>query len=105
MTQAQKNYITALKNKNEVSQAYWAQSIQQASGELRQLEQKLGALNIEEDVRQKILNLIQQAKDAEQSHIRNVANVNAAATNLDKTLDKIGTRLIQMAATMLVLRG
>lgn len=105
LTQAQRNYISALKNKDAVSQNYWAQSIQQASGELRALEQKLGSLNIEEGTRRKILALIQQAKDAEQSHIRNVDNLNATATNLDKTLDRIGTRLLRMAATMVVLRG
>lgn len=105
LTQAQRNYIAALKNKDAVSQSYWAQNIQQASGELRALEQKLGSLNIEEGTRRKILALIQQAKDAEQSHARNVDNLNATATNLDKTLDRIGTRLLQMAATMVVLRG
>lgn len=105
LTQAQRNYIVALKNKDAVSQNYWAQNIQQASGELRALEQKLGSLNIEEGTRRKILSLIQQAKDAEQSHTRNMDNLNATATNLDKTLDRIGTRLLQMAATMVVLRG
>lgn len=105
LTQAQRNYIAALKNKDAVSQNYWAQSIQQTSGELRALEQKLGSLNIEDGTRRKILALIQQAKDAEQSHTRNVDNLNATATNLDKTLDRIGTRLLRMAATMVVLRG
>lgn len=105
LTQAQRSYITALKNKDEVSQNYWAQNIQQTSGELRTLEQKLGTLNIEASTRQKILTLIRQAKDAEQSHACSVDNVNTSATNLDRTLDKIGTRLLQMAATMVVLRG
>ncbi len=105
LTQAQRSYVDALKNKDAVSQNYWAQSIQQSSGELRALEQKLGSLNMKEGTRRKILTLIQQAKDAEQSHARNVDSLNTTATNLDKTLDRIGTRLLRMAATMVVLRG
>ncbi len=91
LTTSHSQYIAVVKNGNEAGKTYWSQSAQQAMQEIQLIEQKLPTLNIEEDVRKKILDLINQAKNAETTHT--------------KTLDRIGSRLIHMATTMLVLRG
>lgn len=105
LTNAYRQHISAVKSGNEAEQAYWQQSAQAAMQELQSVENKLPSLNIEEDVRRKILALIHQAKTAESAHGKTVAGLNGEVNNLNKTLDHVGSRLIQMAATMLVLRG
>lgn len=105
MTQAQRGYITAVKNGDTASQTYWQQAQSAAMREIESIESKVGSLNIEESVRTKILNVIQQAKDAEQTHARNLDNLNSSTSKLDESLDRIASRLLQMATTMLVLRG
>lgn len=105
LTTSYRQYIAAVKNGNEAGQAYWSQSAQQAMQEIQLIEQKLPALNIEESIRKKILDLINQAKNAQASHQKTVGELNSGASDLDKTLDSIGSRLLQMATTMLVLRG
>lgn len=105
LTNAYRQHISAVKSGNEAEQAYWQQSAHAAMQELQSVENKLPSLNIEEDVRRKILALIHQAKTAESAHGKTVAGLNGEMTNLNKTLDHMGSRLIQMAATMLVLRG
>lgn len=105
LTQAQRSYITAVKNGDTASQAYWQQAQSAAMREIESIESKVGSLNIEESVRTKILNVIQQAKDAEQTHARNLENLNGSTSKLDESLGRIASRLLQMATTMLVLRG
>lgn len=69
------------------------------------LEQKLPSLNLEQSVRQRILDLINQAKNAEATHQKQLQSTTDEANSLDAALNKIGSRLLQMATTMLVLRG
>lgn len=69
------------------------------------IEQKLGTLNIEESTRKKILDLIQQAKNAEATHQKQLEGTSGHLNELDQTLNKLGSRILQMATTMLVLRG
>lgn len=73
--------------------------------EITAIEQKLGTLNIEESTRKKILDLIQKAKNAEATHQKQLEGTDGQLSQLDQTLDKIGSRILQMATTMLVLRG
>ncbi len=105
LTTAYRQYMTAVRNGNEAGKVYWSQSAQQAMQELQLIEQKLPSLNIEESVRKKILDLINQAKNAEATHQKTLNNLNSGASTLDQTLDRIGSRILQMATTMLVLRG
>ena len=60
---------------------------------------------MEEDVRKKILDLIQQAKNAEATHLNALGQTNREASALEQTVDRLGSRLLQMATTMLILRG
>ena len=60
---------------------------------------------MEEDVRKKILDLIQQAKNAEATHLNALGQTNREASALEQTADRLGSRLLQMATTMLILRG
>lgn len=83
LTQAHRGYITAVKNGDQVSQTYWRQSAQSAKGEIQSIESKIGSLNLEENARKRLLNVIQQAKDAEQTHARNLDQLNSGATKLD----------------------
>lgn len=105
LTGSYRQYIVAVKNGNEAGKTYWNQSAQQAMQEIQQIERKLPSLNIEEGVRKKILDLIHQAKNAEATHTKTLEDMDSGASKLDQTLDRIGSRLIQMATTMLVLRG
>lgn len=105
LTTSYRQYIIAEKNGNEAEKTYWSQSAQQAMKEIQLIEQKLPSLNIEESIRKKILDLINQAKNAEATHVKTLEEMDSGASKLDQTLDRIGSRLIQMAATMLVLRG
>lgn len=105
LTTSYRQYSIAVKNSNEAGQTYWSQSAAQAMSEVTAIEQKLGSLNIEESVRKKILDLIQQAKNAEATHQKQLEGTGGQLNELDQTLDKIGSRIIQMATTMLVLRG
>ncbi|MBP3647551.1 MAG: hypothetical protein J6K55_14130 [Clostridia bacterium] len=105
LTTAYKQYNAAVKNGNEAGQAYWSQSAQDAMVEIRSIEQKIGSLNIEEDTRKKIISLIEQAKNAEATHNKQVEDGNRGLNKMDQTLNSIGSRLLQMATTMLVLRG
>lgn len=54
---------------------YWSQAAAGANAEIQAMQEKLGDLNIEDGARQKILNLIQQANDAEQTHVRTVNEI------------------------------
>ena len=84
---------------------YWDQSAQSALQELQTIAQKIGSMNIEESVRKRILTLIEQAKNAEATHNKTLSDHNGKVSELEKSLDKVGSRILQMAATMLVLRG
>lgn len=101
LTQAQRSYITAVKNGDTASQAYWQQAQSAATRKIESIESKVGSLNIEESVRTKILNVIQQARDAEQTYARNLENLNSSTSKLDDSLGRIASRLLQMATTML----
>ena len=100
-----RQYNAAVKNGNETGQAYWDQSAQSALQELQTIAQKIGSMNIEESVRQRILTLIEQAKNAAAPHNKTLSDHNGKVSELEKSLDKVGSRILQMAATMLVLRG
>ena len=73
--------------------------------EITAIEQKLGSLNIEEGTRKKILDLIQQAKNAEATHQKQLEGSNGQLSEMEQNLNKLGSRILQMATTMLVLRG
>lgn len=105
LTSSYRQYFAAVKNGNQVGQAYWSQSAQSAMREIQLIAQKLPSLNIEESVRRKILDLIQQAANAEATHQKTLTNLNSGASQLNTTLDRMAGRLLQMASTMLVLRG
>ena len=105
LTNSYRQYNAAVKNGNETGQAYWSHSAAQAMNEINLIEQKLGTLNIEEGTRKKILDLIQQAKNAEATHQKQLEGTGGQLNELDQTLNKIGSRILQMATTMLVLRG
>ena len=105
LTNSYRQYNAAVKNGNEAGQAYWSHSAAQAMNAINLIEQKLGTLNIEEGTRKKILDLIQQAKNAEATHQKQLDGTGGQLNELDQTLNKIGSRILQMATTMLVLRG
>ena len=105
LTSSYRQYIAAVKNGNQAGQAYWSQSAQSAMREIQLIAQKLPSLNIEESVRRKILDLIQQAANAEATHQKALTNLNSGASQLNTTLDRMAGQLLQMASTMLVLRG
>ena len=105
LTNAYRQYNAAVKNGNETGQAYWDQSAQSALQELQAIEQKIGSINIEKSVRKRILTLIEQAKNAEATHNKTLSDHNGKVSELEKSLNKVGSRILQMAATMLVLRG
>ena len=73
--------------------------------EINGIEQKVGELDIEESVRTRILDLINQAHNAEAMHNRDLTGVQNNVSALGQSLNNISNRLLQMAATMLVLRG
>lgn len=105
LTTAYCQYNIAVKNGNETGKEYWGQSAAQAMNEIRQIDQKLASLNIEENIRKQILDLIQQAQNAEAAHQKQLEGTGNQVSRLDQSLDRIGSRLIQMASTMLMLRG
>ena len=105
LTTAYRQYNIAVKNGNEAGKEYWSQSAAQAMDEIQRIEQKLVSLNIEESVRKQILDLIQQAKNAEAAHQAQLEGTGNQLSRLDQSLDRMGSRLLQMASTMLVLRG
>lgn len=105
LTNAYRQYNAAMKNGNETGKAYWNQSAQSALQELQCIERKLGSMNIEESIRKRILTLIEQAKNAEATHNKALSDHSGKVSELDKALDRVGSRILQMAATMLVLRG
>ena len=76
LTSSYRQYIAAVKNGNQAGQAYWSQSAQSAMREIQLIAQKLPSLNIEESVRRKILDLIQQAANAEATHQKTLTNLN-----------------------------
>ena len=73
--------------------------------EINGIEQMVRELDIEEGVRTRILDLINQAHNAEAMHNRDVTGVQNNVSALGQSLNNISNRLLQMAATMLVLRG
>ena len=73
--------------------------------EITTIEQKLGSLNIEKSARKQLLDLIEQAKNAEATHQQQIADSNKQLSQMEQTLDKVGSRILQMATTMLILRG
>lgn len=105
LTNSYRQYNAAVKNGSDTGQTYWSQSAAQAMSEIAAIEQKLGTLNIEESTRKKILDLIQKAKNAEATHQKQLEGTDGQLSQLDQTLDRIGSRILQMATTMLVLRG
>ena len=105
LTTSYRQYNAAVKSGNEAGKAYWSQSAQAALAEIAGVEQKLGTLNLEEGVRKRILDLIEQARNAEAGHQKTLSEINSGTSKLDATLDRVGSRLLQMATTMLVLRG
>ena len=96
LTSSIRNYNQAVKTGNEAGKAYWSQSAQSAAAEMDSIEAKVGTLEIEETARKRILDLIQKAKDA---------NLNADAQGLHDTVDKIGSKLVQMLITATALRA
>lgn len=72
LTNAYRQYDAAVKGGNEAGKAYWSQSAQSAMNEIRSVEQKLGTLNAEEGVRKRILDVIQQAQNAEAVHAKSL---------------------------------
>ena len=105
LTNAYRQYNLAVKSSNEAGKAYWSQSAQQALQEISGIEEKIGSLTIEEDVRKKILDLIAQARNAEATQRSSMGGMKDDATALENTLGRISSRLLQMATTMLLLRG
>lgn len=105
LTTAYRQYNAAVKSGNEAGKTYWSQSAQGALNEIRAIEQKLGALNLEEGVRKKILDLIQQAQNADAAHQKSLDAINSGTSRLDESLNRVGGRLLQMVSTMLILRG
>ena len=105
LTTAYRQYNSAVKNGNEAGKVYWSQNAQAALAEIQSIEQKLGTLSLEEGVRKKILDLIQQAQNAEAAHQKSLDAINSGTTKLDESLNRMGSRLLQMATTMLMLRG
>ena len=105
LTNAYRQYNLAVKSGNEAGKAYWSQSAQQALQEINGIEEKIGSLTIEEDVRKKILDLIAQARNAEATQRSSMGGIKDDANALGNTLDRISSRLIKMATTMLLLRG
>ena len=94
LTNAYRQYNAAVKNGNETGQAYWDQSAQNALQEIRVVEQKIGSMNIEESVRKRILTLIEQAKNAEATHNKTLSDHNGKVSELEKSLDKVGSRIL-----------
>lgn len=70
LSQAYRGIQTAAKNGDESSKAYWTQKANAAKDELAAIESGLGKLNIEEGARERIVAMIRQAGDAEQTHAR-----------------------------------
>lgn len=105
LTNSYRQYNAAVKNGSETGQIYWSQSAALAMSEITAIEQKLGSLNIEEGTRKKILDLIQQAKNAEATHQKQLEGTNGQFSEMEQNLNKLGSRILQMATTMLVLRG
>lgn len=105
LTNSYRQYNSAVQGGNEAGKAYWSQSVQCALNEIRSVEKKLGTLNVEEGVRKRIVDLIQQAQNAEATHAKSIQSMQDNVSEMDKTLERMGGRLLQMAATMLVLRG
>lgn len=105
LTSSYRQYIAAVKNGNQAGQAYWSQSAQAALAEIASMEQKIGSLTMEEGVRKRTLDLIEQARNAEATHQKALNSINGGASQLNTTLDRMAGRLLQMASTMLVLRG
>lgn len=105
LTNAYRQYNLAVKSGNETGKTYWSQSAQQALLEIGSIEEKIGALNAEEGIRRKLLDLIAQARNAETAHNNSTGRMKSDASALENTLERISSRLLQMAATMLVLRG
>lgn len=100
LTTAYRNYNASVQNRDQVGMNYWQQNAASAMAEIQGMERKLQMLGIEEGARTKILQLIEQAKTAEQTQQRTLRNMGS----LQKMLDGIGTRMLQMAATMMVMR-
>ncbi len=53
--------------------------------EIQSIESKIGSLNLEEGTRKRLLTVIQQAKDAEQTHVRNLDQLSSGTTKLDES--------------------
>ena len=105
LTNSYRQYNAAVKNGNQAGQAYWSQSEQAALDEIASVEQKIGSLTMEENVRKRVLDLIEQARNAEATHQKLLNSINDGASKLDATLGRVGNRLLQMASTMILLRG
>lgn len=105
LTNSYRQYSAAVKNGNQVGQTYWNQSAKAALGEISSVEQKVASLSLEESIRKRILDIIEKAKNAEATHQKTLNGINDGAAKLDGTLNRVAERLLQMASTMLVLRG
>lgn len=98
LTESYRQYNTAVKNGNQQSAAYWKQSIDGAIRTLDGLEKIASRLDEESEARKQIINLIQKSKDAQDAQEK-------SAKKYQDTADKIVNRMIQMASTMLIMRG
>lgn len=101
LTEAYRNQNAAVKLGSQASAVYWKESANGALAELRVIEQKINLLDMEEGARKRILDIVEKSKLEQAKQDAG----GSSGKGFNEAVDKMGSKVLQMAATALALRS
>lgn len=100
LTNAIRNYKEAERNKNESGMQYWQNQINGASATIASIENEVKTLNVDEATRTRILNLIQQSRDAQLGLTNGTKEGVTATQDMANQISGMLTRYLSIVAVI-----
>lgn len=97
LTQAQREQVKAAKQRDDTGMKYWETQITAANNEITLIREQIDSLNLEEDVREQILRIIQQAISAQNEFNDKTDKAKQFANNLEQQFSKV-LNVVKMVA-------
>lgn len=99
------NYDKAVKRGDGDSASYWQSQIVAQQAVLTSLESQLDTLGLNETQRKKINDLIQQGKDLEAQHTKNLDDANNKMKETATAADRVADSILRWVSSMLIMKS
>lgn len=99
------NYDKAIKRGDGDSASYWQSQIVAQQAVLTSLESQLDTLGLNETQRKKINDLIQQGKDLEAQHTKNLDDANNKMKETATAADRVADSILRWVSSMLIMKS